>query len=340
MRDTIKDVYINAVAYHLPEKIYSNDDLANDFPDWPSEKVMAKVGISERHIASKDETASDLAVKAAEKLFAENNIDKGKIDFLIFCTQSPDYFLPSTACIIQDRLELPTSCGAFGIDLGCSGYVYALSVAKAYIASGMARNILLLTGEAYSKYIHPSDKGNRSIFGDAGTATLVSDTKTDGSLKIGEFTFGTDGSGAERLIVKSGAARHRKPFNDITLNESGNPISGDWLFMDGGEIFNFTIDVVPKCLSETVEKNWLKQSDIDLFVFHQANKFILNYLRKKLKIDEDKFYFCLEKFGNTVSNTIPIALKEAEKENRLCGNIFVTGFGVGLSWCGVIMGYD
>jgi len=329
--------YINAIEYYLPEKVYTNDDLASEFPEWPAEKVMQKIGISERHIATDDETASDLAVKAAEKLFDNHGIDKSTIDFVIFCTQSADYFLPTSACIIQNRLGLSTSCGAFDIDLGCSGYIYGLSMAKAYIQSGMAKNVLLLTGETYTKFIHEKDKGNRSIFGDAGSATLISCNEKDGSFKIGNFTFGTDGSGAERLILKSGASRHKLPYNDMTVNESGNPVSGDYVFMDGGEIFNFTIDVVPKCMKETLEKNNLQQSDMSLFIFHQANKFILNYLLKKLKIDDDKFYYCLEKTGNTVSNTIPIALVEAAKDGKLNGKIYLTGFGVGLSWGGVVI---
>lgn len=329
--------FINYIDYYLPEKVYTNDDLSKEFPEWPAEKIMQKVGISERHISNENETATDLAIKAAEKLFLNNSIDKSSIDLLLFCTQSPDYFLPSSACIVQNRLGLSTSCAAFDIDLGCSGYIYGLSIAKAYIQSGMAKNVLLLTGETYTKYIHERDKGNRSIFGDAGSATFISGEQKGCSLKVNNFVFGTDGSGFDKLIIQSGASRHKLLFNEISLNESGNPISGDYLYMDGGEIFNFTIDVVPKCMKQTLLKNGVEQTDISLFVFHQANKFILNYLRTKLKIEEKKFYFCLEKTGNTVSNTIPIALVEANKENKLNGRIYLTGFGVGLSWGGVIV---
>lgn len=331
----MKDAYIKTIEYYLPEKVYTNEDLAKDFPEWPAEKVNKKIGINERHIAASVETAGDMAVKAAEKLFESHpEIKKSDIDFVILCTQSPDYFLPTTACIIQNRLGLPTSCGAFDMNLGCSGYVYGLSLAKSLVVSGTAKNILFLTAETYSKYIHEKDKGNRSVFGDAATATVVSDS---GKWKIGNFAFGTDGSCAEKLIVKSGGARHKQPCNDMSFNESGNPVSGDYLFMNGSDIFNFTLKVVPETVRETLSKNKLSQDEIDFFIFHQANSYILNFLRKKVKIPEEKFYYCLEKTGNTVSNTIPIALCEADKEERLCGKTLICGFGVGLSWAGAVL---
>lgn len=330
----MKESYIKAISYYLPEKIYSNEDLQKDFPEWPAEKVNSKIGIKTRHIAAENETASDLAVKAAEKLFVENKIDKTKIDYLIFCTQSADYFLPSSACVIQSRLGLSTTCAAFDMNLGCSGFVYGLSVAKALVSSEMYKNVLLLTGETYSKYIHQKDKGNRSLFGDAATATLIS---PEGFLRIGNFVLGTDGTGEKSLIVKTGSSRHRAALNDLTYNESNNPISSDYLFMDGTEIFNFTLKAVPENVKSVLEKNNLMQDDISLFIFHQANKYILNFIRKKIKIPEEKFYYCLENIGNTVSSTIPIALYEAQREQRLQGNILISGFGVGYSWGGTVL---
>ena len=330
----MRESFIKAISYYLPEQVYTNADLQKDFPEWPAEKVNEKIGIKERHIVSGDETALDLAVKAAEKLFTEHLIDRSEIDYLIFCTQSPDFFLPSSACIIQDRLGLPVSCGAFDMNLGCSGYVYGLSVAKAFISSGMYKNVLLLTGDTYSKYIHQKDKGNRSIFGDAAAATLIS---TEGCLQLKDFVLGTDGSGSKNLIVKTGASRQRAALNDISYNESNNPVSSDYLFMDGAEIFNFTLKAVPAVVKSVLEKNHMDLDSVDLFVFHQANKHILNFIRKKIKIPEDKFYYCLENTGNTVSSTIPIALYEADKENRLVGNIVIAGFGVGYSWGSTIL---
>lgn len=326
--------YIKAISYYLPETVLYNEELVQEFPEWTVDKIANKVGVNERHIAGEDETASDLAVKAALQLFNESNIERSCIDFVLFCTQSPDYFLPSTACIIQDRLGLPTHVGALDYNLGCSGYVYGLSLAKGLILGGIAKNVLLLTAETYTKHLHPRDKGNRTIFGDAATASIIS---TEGFAEIGNFSLGTDGKGAENLIIKTGASRNRNRVEDLQFDENGNPLSSDYLYMNGSEIFNFTLDAVPPLVRDTLLKNNSEMKDIDLFVFHQANKYMINFLRKKLKIEEEKFYVFLENVGNTVSSTIPIALYEAKKENRLTGNVLLAGFGVGYSWGGVIL---
>ena len=323
------EAFIKAISYYLPEKVVSNEQLVEEFPEWSVEKIAKKVGINERHIAAEDETAGDMAFKAAEKLIAEIGIDKSTIDFVLLCTQSPDYFLPSTSCIIQSKLGLSTKCGAFDFNLGCSGYEYGLAIAKGLIIGGIAKNILLLTAETYNKHIHPKDKGNRTIFGDGASASLIS---TEGFAKIGEFVLGSDGSGYDRLIHKTGAMRHYQVLNDLHDDENGNPLSSDHLFMDGKAIFDFTSDVVPPMIDETLLKNKLTADDVDLYVFHQANKYMINYLRKLMGIDKDKFYVFMETVGNTVSSTIPIALSEAQKEGRLKGNVVLAGFGVGLSY--------
>ncbi len=321
--------FIKAIAYYLPQRIVTNEELIKDFPEWTVEKVAGKVGVSERHISAENETAGDMAIKAAEKLFEENKLERDTIDFILLCTQSSDYFLPSTACFIQDKLGIPTSCGAFDFNLGCSGYEYGLSVAKGLVCGGIAKNILLLTAETYNKYIHPLDKGNRTIFGDGASATLVS---TDGFAEIGESVLGTDGRGAEGLIVKTGASRINKALGDAVFDENGNLHSSDHLYMDGRAIFDFTVRAVPPMISEVLLKNGLTKEDVDLFVFHQANKYMINFLRKLIAIDKEKFFVFLEKVGNTVSSTIPIALCEAQKQGRLHGNILLAGFGVGFSW--------
>lgn len=328
------DAYIKAIAYHLPEIVVTNEQLVEEFPEWSVEKIAKKVGINERHIAAEDETAGDMAFKAAEKLIVENNVDRGTIDFVLLCTQSPDYFLPSTSCIIQSRLGLPTKCGAFDFNLGCSGYEYGLAVAKGLIVSGVAKNIFLLTAETYNKHIHPKDKGNRTIFGDGASASLIS---TEGFAKIGEFVLGSDGSGYDRLIHKTGAMRHYQPMNDFHEDGNGTPLSSDHLFMDGKAIFDFTSDIVPPMIDETLKKNNLTSENVDLYVFHQANKYMINYLRKLMEIDKEKFYVFMEAVGNTVSSTIPIALCEAKKEGRLHGNVVLAGFGVGLSYGAVVI---
>ena len=328
------NAYIKAISYYLPEKILTNEELVADFPEWSVEKVASKIGIRKRHTVKEDECASDLAVCAAEKLFTEHKIDKSEVDFILLCTQSPDYFLPTTACLLQDRLGLPTSIGALDFNLGCSGWVYGLSLAKGLIIGGIAKNVLLITAETYSRHLHPKDKGNRTIFGDASAATLIS---TDGFASIGNFSLGTDGRGGDNLIVRTGALRNSEKANDLYFDESNNPKSSDYLFMNGTEIFNFTLSAVPLLVDDTLKKNSLIKEDIDLFIFHQANKYMMNFLRKKIKIDEDKFFFYLENVGNTVSSTIPIALYEARQEHKIKGSILVAGFGVGYSWAGCVL---
>ncbi len=328
------NAFIKAISYYLPKTIVTNEQLVADFPEWTVEKIVEKVGVKQRHIAE-DETISDMAVRASEILFQENpEIDKSNIDFILLCTQSPDYFLPSTACIVQARLGLPKNCGAFDFNLGCSGYEYGLAVAKGLIEANIASNILFITSEAYNKHLHPRDKGNKTIFGDAATATLIS---TEGFAEIGDFVLGSDGTGAENLIVKTGGMAHTEKANDLSFDEDGNPRSSDYLYMNGGEIFSFTLMTVPKMVRQTIEKNGLTKDDVDLYVFHQANKFMLNHLRKKMKIEEDKFFINMDNIGNTVSSTIPIALADAKLQGLLHGNVLIAGFGVGLSWGATIL---
>jgi 3-oxoacyl-[acyl-carrier-protein] synthase-3 len=333
-------IYINSISYYLPELILSNDSIHQKFPEWDIEKISTKTGINSRHISAKDEFSSDMAVKAAEQLFLEHNIDRSTIDFLLFCTQSPDYFLPTTACLLQDRLGLNTTAGALDFNLGCSGFVYGLSLAKGLVAGGMAKNILLITSETYSKFIHPEDKSNKTIFGDAAAATLIS--SESGFCSIGDFVFGTDGKGAENLIVKQGGMRFPVSNDNIDVcDEYGNIKNDKNLFMDGAAIFNFTIESVPKLTKAILEKSKLNMEQVDLFVFHQANKYMLNHLRKKIGIPEEKFFIAMEHCGNTVSSTIPIALYEAQKQGKIdqSKNVILAGFGVGYSWaaCNLII---
>lgn len=325
--------FIKDIAYYLPETVLTNEQISELFPEWSAEKVANKVGITERHISAADETATDMAYKAAEALFAQG-IDRSCVDFVLLCTQSGDYFLPSSACLLQDRLGLSKHCGALDFNLGCSGYEYGLAMAKGLILAGIAKNILLLTAETYTKYIHPQDKGNRTIFGDGASASLISN---EGFAEIGEVVVGTDGSGAENLIVRSLGARHKEPLNDLRISEEEGLVSGDHLYMHGGNVFDFTADVVPPMVEELLRKSGLEQDDVDLWIFHQANKYMINYLRKLLEIDKDKFYLFMEHVGNTVSSTIPIAMVEARREGRLHGNVLLAGFGVGLSWGGVML---
>jgi 3-oxoacyl-[acyl-carrier-protein] synthase-3 len=312
------EAYIKAVACQMGSHEVTNADIVRDFPDWSEQKISVKIGIDKRYVAG-EETASDLAFKAAKKLIVQESIDKTSIDAIILCTQSPDYFLPTTACVLQDRLGLRTDVMAFDYNLGCSGYVYGLGICKSFIVAGLAKNILLLTAETYNRYIDKSDRGNRALFSDAGTATLISAER--GLFKIGAPVYGTDGSGYTNLIVKGGGARNPD-------EKAGN------LFMDGPTIFNFTLEAVPPLVQETLKRNSLEFDDVSCFIFHQANKHMLKFIREAIHIPEDKFYLCLQNYGNTVSSTIPICLDNFVQDGRVKSGdkYLLAGFGVGYSW--------
>lgn len=328
--------YIKGISYYLPERIVTNEELLQEFPEWSVDKVAAKVGVNARHLAAPNETAGDMAEKAARLLFSEYGIKAEEIDFVMLCTQSPDYFLPSTACILQHRLGIPTTAGAFDYNLGCSGCIYGLAMAKGLIVAGIAKNVLVLTAETYNKYLHPSDKSNRSIFGDGAAACLVS---TEGLAEIGNFALGTDGSGAENLIVKSGATRQRQTTGFSCMDDEGHEKFDDYLYMNGGAIFNFTLEAVPAMMKQILEKNEVDKDNINYYVFHQANKFMLNTIRKVCVLPKEKFHIDLENTGNTVSSTVMIALKDCLDKGTIQAGmkVMITGFGVGLSWGGTIL---
>ncbi len=326
---------IAAIEYFLPEKTVSTADLSAEFPDWSVEKIDSKTGIRDRHVVGADECSSDLAFAAAQKLFQSGACRPEQIDFVLLCTQSPDYFLPTTACLLQHRLGIPTTAGALDFNLGCSGFVYGLGLAEGLIATGQASNVLLLTAETYSKFLNPGDKSVRTIFGDAAAATLVSAVDVPAPL-IGPFVYGTDGSGGPNLIVPTGGMRKPRTVESGVPSEveSGNVRSQDNLYMNGAEIFNFTLTAVPESVQGLLDKSGMKLEDIDLFVFHQANKYMLDHLRKRIKIPEDKFQLAMNHCGNTVSSTIPIALKHASSDGKLKSGdvVMLVGFGVGYSW--------
>lgn len=329
-------VYIKAINYALPEGVLTNEEVAAMFPEWTVEKIEKKLGIKQRHITAENETASDIAIKAAEQLFETSGIDKQEIDYLIFVTQSPDYHLPTTACVIQKRMGLSHNITSIDVNLGCNGFVVGLSLAKAVILAGQAKNVLLLTGETYSKYMHERDKSNRTIFGDGASATVIS---TEGIAEIGEFVVGTDGEGAENLIVKTGGARHLKPANDLVFDDFGNPRSSDNLYMDGPAILNYSLDFLAKLVNDVLAKNNLTMDDIDLHVYHQANIFLANLERKTLRIPPENYWVSIENTGNTVSSTIPIALCEALKSGKLTKGMKVLSIaqGLGYTWGGMVL---
>ena len=307
------------IARYLPKEIRTNQDIAEMHPEYSIEKISKKIGISKRHIAAVDEFVSDMGTSAAEILFGKFNIDKNIIDFLILVTQSPDYLLPATSSIIHANLELPIDAGNIDINQGCSGYVYGLSLAKGLIKGGVAKNILLITADTYTKYISEEDKSNKTIFGDGASATLV--TKNDAD-NLGEFIFGADGKGVKDLYVRGGALRDSGLSPEIIMN--------------GPNVFNFTIRVVPKLIENVIKKNNISSDEIDYYIFHQANMFMLSHLKRKIKIPDNKFIIEMEDFGNTVSSTIPLVLENSNID--FTGKtVLLAGFGVGLSWSAVII---
>lgn len=325
------DAFINDIETYLPSRVLTNEELVGEFPEWDADKVAKKTGIKERHIAADNETSVDMAFQAALKLFGRDPHLKKCVDFIIFCTQTPDYRIPASACLLQNRLGLPTTIGAVDIDLGCSGFIYGLGLAKGLVLGNIAQCVLLLTADTLTKYFHPKDKGNMSIFGDAAAATVVS---TQGFAKIDNFVLGTDGGGQEIINIKIGGTRQPLPIHDETIDENGHVKSSDYFYMDGPEVFNFTLDSVPPLLDECLKKNDILKDEIDQYILHQANGYILNTIRKVYGVPKEKFYINMEHYGNTVSSTIPLAIKDARLLNIIHdGNrVLIAGFGVGFSY--------
>lgn len=330
------------MAVYLPEKVLGNDELASLYPDWPASKIFEKTGIKTRHISGDFETASDMAFQAAQNLFSQGVIGVDQVDFIILCTQAPDYILPTTACILQSRLGISTACGALDINLGCSGFVYGLSLAKGLIETSAARCVLLLTADTYSKYIHPMDKSVRTLFGDGATATAIVAENVKNEA-LGPFIFGTDGAGASNLIVETGMARSPKTSQTSleAVDGSGNVRSRDNLYMNGAEVMSFSLREVPRAIDALLAKAGEKKDSIDMFVLHQANKFMLEALQKKVKVGADKVPILVEDCGNTVSSSIPIALFELRGQGRLKRGqkLMLVGFGVGYSWAACLVNF-
>lgn len=326
---------IIGIEYALPPKVLTNEELEQCFPSWTAEKIYKKTGIQSRHIAE-GETALDLAADATEKLLSKYAINKKHIDCLIYVTQSPEYIMPSCACLLQEKLGLDKHIHAFDVNLGCSGYIYGLSIAKAFVESHMFANILLVTADTYSKYIHSLDKSTRTIFGDAATATLVGNH----GWCLGECEFGTDGSGKDLFVVRAGGLKMPKTTETgEEYLQDDNVHSDNHIYMDGPGIFDFTIREIPDSVLRLLEKTNLQKEDVDLFVFHQANAFMLDFLRKTMGIEPDKFYMNFSDIGNTVSSSVPIALKRAMQDGIMdkVGTVVISGFGVGLSWGTMIL---
>jgi len=324
--------FITDLGYFLPARLVTNRDLQAENPAWDMERIGKKTGINSRRIAADDETAADMAFAAAERLFAQGRVHRSEIDYLLFCTQSPDYMLPASACILQHRLGLPVNCGAIDFNQGCSGFIYGLQLANALISSRSASNVLLLTGETYSKYIHPLDRSVRVLFGDAATATVIGGNRP--GARIVTSVVGTDGSGCQSLIVPIGGARRPSGSESPqeVCDENGSIRGAANLFMDGQELFAFTLKRVPDLVGRLLAETGLTVGDVDLFVFHQANEFMNEHLRRKMLLPKEKVPLSLDDVGNTVSNTIPLTLSRISGQLAPGNKIVLVGFGVGYSW--------
>jgi 3-oxoacyl-[acyl-carrier-protein] synthase-3 len=313
-----------AIATYVPERVVDNADLVARFGFEPA-FLDDKLGISRRHICAPDETVSDMAVAAGRRLIETTGIDPATIGLLVLVTQNPDYKLPTTANIVQHRLGLPQSIAAFDVNQGCSGYVYGLSIAKALMAAHAHHAALLITSEAYSKVMDPADRTTAPLFGDGATASLI---LPGGQGQIGAFTFGSDGSGAEELIVRAGGSR----------NPAMACAGAGALAMNGRSIFNFMMRRVPADVRACLAANATQIEGVDLFLFHQASRYMVEALAKGLGLPADKVPIRMTETGNTVSSTIPMLIDALGGVAALAGKrALLSGFGVGLSWASTII---
>lgn len=333
-----KGVGVTAMSAAVPRHVIHNYEYTEYFPADQVKEVVDKVGIYERRFADAATCSSDLCFAAAEKLLSDNAIDKEKIDLLIFISQTPDYRMPATSCLLQHRLGLSHSCIAFDMTLGCSAFCYGLSVAYSLLEKGNLRKALVLDGETRSKVYSPKDRRSAFLFGDGGVAALV-----ERDAKFGEsfFSLNTDGSRADLIMIKGGGYRH--PSSEETLKEKvvdeyGNIRSDEQGYMKGGDVFNFVIREIPRDIKNTLAYAGLGAEQMDYIVFHQANDFINSYIAKKMKLDTAKIPSTIAKYGNTSSVSVPLTIVD-QLRGKLDGNkaLLLSAFGVGMTWATAIV---
>ncbi|MFH0725707.1 MAG: ketoacyl-ACP synthase III [Pseudomonadota bacterium] len=333
----ISGVKLSGISCAVPAAVITPEDSGELFGVEEVKKIVKNTGVHQRHVVSRGMCASDLCVSSAKCLLEGLGWDRKEIEVLINVTQTPDYLLPATACTIQTRLSLSQNCAAFDVNLGCSGYVYGLWVISNLMKCSKIKKGLMLAGDTISRICNPRDRSTAPLFGDAGTATAV---ELDDRAEEMVFVLGTDGLGEDKLIVPGGGFRN--PFgiknHGVSARDEGERSDRE-LFMDGAEIFTFTLKCVPKLVEDILGRaNW-SMDDIDYFVFHQANKFILDHLRKKLKIPEEKFITAIGSYGNTSCASIPLAMNAVLKEKLVAERkrLVLAGFGVGYSWAGIAL---
>jgi 3-oxoacyl-[acyl-carrier-protein] synthase-3 len=324
--------YISAVEYTLPQRRVSNAELTEQHPQWKMDQVALRTGVENRYWCGPDETALDLAEAACRKLAARPGVDLAQVDAVLFCTQSPDYPMPPNACLLQSRLGLPRNIAALDYSLACSGYIYGLYMAKALVHSGMARQVLLVTADTYSKWMHPDDRGPITLFGDGAAATLVS----AGRLGLGEFAMATDGANSACFMVPAGGARQRRSVEtqQAMKDRNGNVRTAENIYMDGAAVLDFVKKEIPGMVAGLMKEAGLRLEDLDFVIFHQASQLTSDFLHRALRIPESKQFSNIARVGNTVSASLPIALRDAELQGLLRPgmSIMLVGFGVGLSW--------
>jgi len=331
----LKNVTVRSVGAVIPNEIFEITELYDIYEKEEINRIMNVNGISEIRIAPDDICASDLCEKAARLILEKEDIQK--VEGIIFVSQTPDYILPSTSASLQHRLGISRNSVAFDISNGCPGYIYGLFQAALLVSSGCCNKVLLCVGDTITRYINPLDKANKMVFGDAGSATLVE--KGEGSMA---FNFMTDGAGCEHLIIPAGGCRYPKDEKSemVSVRQDGEMRSDEDLFMNGLEIMNFSIREVPGIIQGALNRIGWEKSDVTLFGLHQANKFMLDYLRKILKAPKESVPVAMGKTGNTGPASIPLMLchehKRLSEENRL-GKAVLCGFGVGLSCAAVAL---
>jgi 3-oxoacyl-[acyl-carrier-protein] synthase III len=332
-------IIIKSIEFYLPENIVTNADLQKENPDWNMEKITEKSGVSQRHIAGKNETAYDLSIKACDKLFLA--YDKNKIDGIIYCTQSPDYIMPSNSFLLHKHFGLKDEIFAYDFNHACTGYIYCLAMANAFVKAGMAREILLVNADTYSKYINPKDRSTRVLFGDGAAATIV---KESGRKKgIIDIDLGSSGSGYNKFWIPAGGLRSPKSSStSIEIkDDKGNIRTKNEIEMDGFGVWSFINSVAPKQLERLLKRNDLAKTDIDQFIFHQASKMTLESIKRSMKLNEEQVFVNIQNIGNTVSASIPIALRDAIDQGEIDNGstLILSGFGVGLSYGAILMEY-
>jgi len=331
-------VGVKALAAAVPHTIIENLKYTRYFPEDQVKEVVEKIGIYERRFADEKTCSSDLCYAAAEKLIADNNIDRSEIDLLIFISQTADYRMPATSVLLQDRLGLPNSTIAFDINLGCSAFIYGLTVAFSMMRNGGLRKALILDGETRSKVYSPKDRRSAFLFGDGGVAALV---ERDEKFGTSYFSLNSDGSRGDLIKINGGGYRmpsSAETIKEKVVDEYGNIRSDEQGYMNGGDVFNFVIREIPRDIKSLIAYSGQDIQTMDYYVFHQANNFINSYLAKKLRLDTSKMPSTIAKYGNTSSVSVPLTIVDQLKDS-MAGEkrLFLSAFGVGMTWANAIV---